>query len=181
MSAIEAEDPRYISLVLAAIFLLVVVAGVIDLILDRPTDLLGPHVVLELTIVVASLAGATYLALGWLEDRKRLTAVSLESKQRDQERREWERRASELLAGLGTEISSQLGRWHLTPAEKRVALMLLKGHSHKRIARQTATSERTARQHSVAIYRKAGVAGRAELAGFFLAGLTASQGVDDIG
>ena len=53
-------------------------------------------------------------------------------------------------------------------------LMLLQGHSHKRIARQTGTNERTARQHSVSVYRKAGLAGRAELAGFFLEGLTSA-------
>jgi hypothetical protein len=34
-----------------------------------------------------------------------------------------------------------------------------------------ARSERTVRQHAVAVYRKAGVAGRAELAAFFLSGL----------
>jgi DNA-binding CsgD family transcriptional regulator len=56
----------------------------------------------------------------------------------------------------------------LTPTERRIALLLLKGYSHKRMARVTGTSERTVRQHSVAVYRKAGLSGRAELAGFFL-------------
>ena len=56
-------------------------------------------------------------------------------------------------------------------AEARVALMLLKGLSHKRIARDTQTSERTVRQHSVAVYRKSGLSGRAALAGFFLESL----------
>ena len=49
--------------------------------------------------------------------------------------------------------------------------MLLKGHSHKRIARLTERSDRTVRQHAVAVYRKAGLAGRSELSGFFLEGL----------
>ena len=65
MPITETEDPRYISLVLAKVFLLVVVGGVVDLVLDQPTNLLSSHVVLELIIVVASLAGATYLVLGW--------------------------------------------------------------------------------------------------------------------
>jgi DNA-binding NarL/FixJ family response regulator len=46
--------------------------------------------------------------------------------------------------------------------------MLLKGLSHKGIAKRTGTSERTVRQHAVAVYRKSGLSGRAELAGFFL-------------
>jgi DNA-binding NarL/FixJ family response regulator len=52
------------------------------------------------------------------------------------------------------------------------ALQLLKGQSHKEIAAATGRSERTVRQHAVAAYHKAGVAGRAELAGFFLGDLS---------
>ena len=138
----------------------------------------GSYQLLEVVIVIVSLGGATYLARGWFDTRRRLLEVSRESQDRERERHEWQQRASALLAGLGKAVTAQFDRWRLTPAEKRVALMLLKGHSHKRIARMTSTSERTARQHSVAVYRKAGVAGRAELAGFFLAGLDPSEEPD---
>jgi DNA-binding NarL/FixJ family response regulator len=46
--------------------------------------------------------------------------------------------------------------------------MLLKGYGHKEVAALTGRSERTVRQHAVAIYEKSGLKGRAELAGFFL-------------
>ena len=46
--------------------------------------------------------------------------------------------------------------------------MLLKGHGHKEIAALTGRSERTVRQHAGVVYEKAGLAGRAELAAFFL-------------
>jgi DNA-binding NarL/FixJ family response regulator len=49
-----------------------------------------------------------------------------------------------------------------------VALLLLKGHGHKQIAAMTGRSERTVRQHAVAVYEKSGLHGRAELAAFFL-------------
>jgi DNA-binding NarL/FixJ family response regulator len=49
-----------------------------------------------------------------------------------------------------------------------VALLLLKGLAHKEIADARETSERTVRQQSLAIYRKAGLSGRAELSAFFL-------------
>jgi len=58
--------------------------------------------------------------------------------------------------------------WGLTPAEREVALLLLKGQSHKQIAYTTGRSERTVRQHAVAVYQKSGLSGRAELAAFFL-------------
>jgi DNA-binding NarL/FixJ family response regulator len=47
-------------------------------------------------------------------------------------------------------------------------MMLLKGYGHKEIAALTQRSERTIRQHAGAVYEKAGLSGRAELAAFFL-------------
>jgi DNA-binding NarL/FixJ family response regulator len=44
----------------------------------------------------------------------------------------------------------------------------LKGFSHKEIGNLTGRSERTVRQHSIAVYRKSGLSGRAELSAFFL-------------
>jgi DNA-binding NarL/FixJ family response regulator len=58
--------------------------------------------------------------------------------------------------------------WRLTSSEREVAVLLLKGHGHKQIAAATSRSERTVRQHSVAVYQKSGLQGRAELAAFFL-------------
>ena len=68
-------------------------------------------------------------------------------------------------------MSEQFREWELTPAEREVALLLLKGQSHKEIGASTDRSERTVRQHAVALYHKAGVGGRAELAAFFLGDL----------
>jgi DNA-binding CsgD family transcriptional regulator len=80
----------------------------------------------------------------------------------------WRTEAQDALRGLGAAIDVQFERWALTPAERDVALLLLKGFSLKEIAELRATGERTARQQSLAVYRKAGLAGRAELAAFFL-------------
>ena len=49
-----------------------------------------------------------------------------------------------------------------------VALLLLEGVSLREITTLRETSERTVRQQSPAVYRKAGLAGRAELSSFFL-------------
>ena len=68
-------------------------------------------------------------------------------------------------------MSRQFQDWGLTPAEEDVALLLLKGKSHKEIAAATGRSERTVRQHAVAAYHKAGLGGRAELAAYFLGDL----------
>jgi DNA-binding NarL/FixJ family response regulator len=87
---------------------------------------------------------------------------------RGQERDAWRDRAREALEGLGDAIDEQFRAWELTAAEREVALLLLKGYSHKQVAKATDRGERTARQHAASVYQKAGLAGRAELAGYFL-------------
>lgn len=79
--------------------------------------------------------------------------------------------------GLGEAIDRQFQRWGLSPAEREVALLLVKGLSHKEAAEVRSTSERTVRQQALAVYRKAGLAGRAELAAFFLEDLLQPVGV----
>lgn len=71
----------------------------------------------------------------------------------------------------GEAIDEQFDRWHLTPAEREVALLLLKGHSHKAIAKHTDRSPQTVRQHAASVYEKGSLSGRAELAAYFLADL----------
>jgi len=56
---------------------------------------------------------------------------------------------------------------------------LFGGFSHKATARFTKRSERTVRQHSVAIYKKARLTGRAELSAFFLEGLFLPTPLDE--
>ncbi len=70
--------------------------------------------------------------------------------------------------GLAGAIDEQLERWHLSAAEKDIALLLLKGLEHKEIAELRGVSETTVRQQARSLYRKAGLAGRHELAAFFL-------------
>ncbi|MCA9566350.1 MAG: helix-turn-helix transcriptional regulator [Myxococcales bacterium] len=80
----------------------------------------------------------------------------------------WRARAEELLAATGNRVDDQLVSWGLSPAERDVAVLLLKGLSFKEIASVRDTSERTAREQARAVYKKAGVAGRSELAGWFI-------------
>ena len=80
----------------------------------------------------------------------------------------WRTEARDALEGLGAAIERQCDRWELTEAERSVAVLLLKGLSMKEIADARGTAERTARQQSLAVYRKAGLGGRAELSAFFL-------------
>ena len=130
-----------------------------------------PQILMELIeplLLVLTGAGVVYLML-----RSRLQHEEQLSLIRDLEvaRTEgaaWRSDMRELLKGLGDAIDAQFVRWQLTPAEREVAVLMLKGLSHKEIAAARESSERTVRQQARAIYAKANLSGRAALSAFFL-------------
>lgn len=154
-----------------ALLVTVAVLGAVDLYLDAPASWFTPHVLAEITLVTVSVGGVALLALGWDRTAASLAGARRSLAEREAERDAWRARAESALAGLGRAIDEQCTAWGLTPAEREVAVLLLKGLGHKQIAAATGRSERTVRQHAVAVYDKSGLGGRAELAAFFLDGL----------
>jgi DNA-binding CsgD family transcriptional regulator len=150
------------------ILTVVAVGALVDVALDAPDSLLTLHVLLELGLAGFSIAMIVLLASRWRRAQLSLSAAERRVELGKAERDEWRRHAQHALAGLAVAIDQQLRAWQLTPAEREVAFGLLRGFSHKRIAARTGRSERTVRQHSIAVYQKAGLAGRAELAAYFL-------------
>lgn len=168
----EDADARGVPLAVAGILLLVALGGAVDLASDKPDQWLSAHVLFELALMVGSLSFAIYLWRGWRRASRSLDATRRSFASRHEtlsaERDQWRASAQSALAGLGAAIDRQFAAWKLTPTEREVALLLLKGYGHKQIAGSTQRSERTVRQHAVAVYQKSGLGGRAELAAFFL-------------
>jgi DNA-binding CsgD family transcriptional regulator len=154
--------------ILAVALIAIVIGGTTDLILDAPRNWLTFHVLFELTMTVGALLLVTWLWLHWWRAERSGAELRQSLASRQAERDAWRASARRALEGLGLAVDEQFRTWQLTPAERQVALQLLKGHSHKRIGRLTGRSEHTIRQHATSIYEKAGLAGRAELAAFFL-------------
>ncbi|MFQ5458630.1 MAG: LuxR C-terminal-related transcriptional regulator [Myxococcota bacterium] len=144
------------------------VFGIIDLLLDLSEDPTSFHLVFEILFVSGCLASVAYVWASWMQTRRNLARVEQALSDQGADRDAWREKSRKLLLGLGEEISRQFGEWGLTPAEREVALLLLKGYGHKEIAALLERSERTVRQHAVAAYRKSGLSGRAELSAFFL-------------
>lgn len=157
-----------LGLVLAFALASIVVGGSVDLFLDRPQRWLSFHVVFELLLIAGALVLATALWLGWRNSVLSVEALRRSLEERREERDAWRASAESALQGLGRAIAAQFEAWGLTPAEREVALLLMKGHSHKAIARRTGRSDQTVRQHAASVYRKASVSSRAELSAFFL-------------
>ena len=64
-------------------------------------------------------------------------------------------------------MQKQFDAWRLTASEQDVVILMLKGLSFREIAKLRDTREKTVRQQSSSVYRKAGVASRNELAAWF--------------
>jgi len=157
--------------VVAALLLGIFVFISMDLFTDSRAGASTLHLASEFAIMAFSGGGAALLL--WQLRATRAAAVGLardlEAVQREAER--WRSEAGDLLAGLSAEIEKQFTRWALTPAERDVALLLLKGLSHKEVALARGTGERTVREQARAVYQKAGLSGRSELSAFFLSDL----------
>ncbi len=167
----DEDDGTPLRRTVTVLLVVIATAGALDLALDRPARWVSFHVLYELGVVLGSLATAVWLARGWDSAAATNRELRVSLQERKAERDAWRASAEQALAGLGAAIDTQFTAWGLTPAEREVALLVLKGHGHKEIAVRTGRSERTVRQHAAAAYQKAGLGGRAELAAFFLEGV----------
>lgn len=165
-----------------AMFLITAIAMGADVVADLAVGSAPPHVALEIFLMIAAIGGTAWFARELRRERATARAMSAalvvarsETRRWQEESERWRGEAREALEGLGKAIERQFERWELTAAESEVALLLLKGLSHKEVAEIRGVSERTVRQQSLSVYRKAGVAGRAELSAFFLEDLLLPQ------
>jgi DNA-binding NarL/FixJ family response regulator len=162
-----------------------VIAGVLAIILMMVgTDLFNDtgegvstwHVMAEGIAGLAAALGIVYLLRGTFSLQQRLSAEVARSTALQEEAEHWRADARRHVEGLARAIDEQLTRWNLTVAEKEVTFLLLKGLGFKEIAAVRETTEKTARAQSTAIYAKAGLSGRTELAAFFLEDLFVPRG-----
>lgn len=151
------------------IFFLIAGQLAVDLIWDKiQGDASALHLAIE------ALTGSVSFILGFrlfraLRQRSRTIArLNGELHVSQQAAKHWQEEAAQVLQGMGQALDRQFERWNLSQAERDVALFLLKGFSTRDIANLRSTSERTVRQQAQDVYRKAGLAGRAELSAFFL-------------
>lgn len=153
---------------------LAVIAGIGTLItleiLEEPEMTLDEILweLIEPTLIVMTAAGVVYLMNRMNRQHKEQLTLIRDLEVARAEGAEWRADMRELLKGLGSAIDAQFDRWSLTPAEREVAMLLLKGLSHREIASLRDASEATVRQQARSVYSKSDLSGRAALSAFFL-------------
>ncbi len=168
------SERRLLTLTLLA-FLLMTCLAAVDLVSDLREGTTISHVLVEGAILLVGFLGAGLVArklivLARHARRAASEVLSLAGQlaKSAAEAERWQSEARDLMRGLSQAIDEQFERWLLSPAEKEVGLLLLKGLSHREIAELRSVTEATARQQARAVYKKAGLTGRHDLAAFFL-------------
>jgi hypothetical protein len=126
-------DGRLLGGVLLAFFVVAVLAA-LDLGSDLQEGAAFGHVAIEGGITVVGLLGSLVIARRLVivvrqgraaQEEASTLAERLKATEAEAER--WRAEARGLLQGLGAALDQQFERWALSPAEKEVALLLLKG------------------------------------------------------
>ncbi len=170
------DRPRLAPAIVATVAL---AAVVVLMAIDLGSELIAGstpfHLAIEMLATAFGAAGVIALVRHLRELVQEAQDLRADLASSREEAARWAREARTLIDGLSDAIDAQLDRWKLTPAEKGVTLLLLKGLGHKEIATVREVGETTVRQQARSVYRKAGLAGRHELAAFFLEDLLGPQ------
>lgn len=159
-------------IILLAAYVIIGLLAAADILADMGEGTDAFHVTVEIIVIVMSLTGALIIVMRLLgesaKSRRLIQEITEELHHHRAQTREWRDETQTLLKGLSASINNQFERWKLSASEKEIGLLLLKGLSHKEVAYIRGVTEATARQQARAIYKKAGLTGRHDLAAFFL-------------
>ncbi len=162
-------DVRSRTLALAIGFFALIAALIgIDVAGDYRAGTEARHLLVEVVVMALALVGVVLLRRQLSHAERRLQRLSIDLAAARREAEQFRQEAHDALRGLGDAIDRQFARWNLTTAEREVALLLLKGLTHREIAETRTTTETTIRQQALAVYRKSGLRSRADLSAFFL-------------
>lgn len=126
---------------------------------------------IEKSVLVLTTVGAVYLLLHASSRQSTQLTLFRSLLQAHARSVAWRARVLDLVSALSIAVDRQFRRWELSPTEREVALLLLKGLGYAEIALLQDRSERAVRRHARQVYLKANLDGHAAFAHYFLADL----------
>jgi DNA-binding CsgD family transcriptional regulator len=145
----------------------------VDIVADAKEGHDMGHLVLEVMIAITAFSLVTFLIYKMAKKKQRIQDLKNEKKILQDLASDLEQKSKIFIEGLGVEIDREFNSWSLSSAEREVALFLLKGLSNQEISKLRDSSEKTIRNQSASIYKKASLSGRQELQAYFLEDLLA--------
>lgn len=151
------------------VFLLIFAASfVTDIYLDLQAGIPMTHIWHEGVLFLVALTGICWQLYVIFQKNLSLNHLNVELLATKRAYQDWKAKTCSNATEIRRMIDQQFGLWHLSPSEKDVALLLIKGFSMKEIAEFRSTHEKTVRQQATTIYKKSSLSGRQELSAFFL-------------
>lgn len=151
-----------------SLFLLISLLMFGDLAVDYREGANLTHVLVEVVVILLATAGTAIVLLRVRREHRSLAALRSDLQLARRQAAHWQNENERQLRGIGEAVRSQFSAWDFSEAESDIALLLIKGFSHREIATLRDTSVRTVRNQAQAAYRKAGLHGRIALSAFFL-------------
>ncbi len=150
-----------------SLLVLITVLTTSDLVSDYLEGTEAWHLAIEVLVVLMSVGGIAYLLQAFIKRQRELEAVKVQLLETKDNLSQAHKQISTAGKEYAQVIQKQFETWQLTPSEKEVASLLLKGLSFDEIANVRNTKEKTVRQQATAIYRKSGLSSRHEFAAWF--------------
>ena len=125
------------------------------------------HLVLEAMIVLFSVFGISSLLRETSLRQKEIEAIREQLQKTEKNLSQSREHLKVAGEGFIKAVHKQFDAWSLTPSEKEISILLLKGLSFEEIAGLRQTKEKTVRQQATSIYRKSGLSGRHEFSAWF--------------
>lgn len=141
---------------------------------DAVTDLLAAKVTLHTIVETIIAIGLVFGSLFGVAELRRSHALL----------RSHEEALAAATGALSDVIEAQFEAWRLTPAEREIGMLALKGFDTAEIAAARGAAQGTVRAQMTSIYAKSGTSGRAQFAAFFVEDLLAGgvvAGADEAG
>lgn len=123
---------------------------------------------LALALLVATSVAAALVAVDIKEQQADRFALLHDLEQAKADGAQWRTRAEDQLDQFRRAIGEQFEEWDATAAERDIGHLILRGLSHKEIARLRHTSEATVRQQAQSLYRKANLPNKGAFSAYFL-------------
>ncbi len=167
MREILMEKLRLKEAIFIVMLLIIIVINGADFIKDIKQGDEPLHISLEILTVVLSIWGIATLVSMACKRTDEIYALNQKVEKAETNLELSRSKLKEIGHVYSKYIHKQFEVWKLTPSEKEVALILLKGLSFKEIAEVRSTKEKTVRQQASTIYSKSNVAGRNEFSAWF--------------
>jgi len=123
---------------------------------------------LALALLVATSVAAALVAMDIKEQQADRLALVQDLEKAKADGAQWRARAEDQLDQFRRAIGEQFDEWDATAAERDIGHLILRGLSHKEIARLRCTSEATVRQQAQSLYRKANLPNKGAFSAYFL-------------